>query len=117
MNDRKFLNMQQPQTLVIGTLLLYLNAFFGLLSGLGGFAPMLPIAVAMAAGGFGIANEKKWGYGLGVVGAVLNFALLVILVGLSGIFGRFIISALFDGALVLLLLHPMSRDYQRIWFS
>ena len=23
---------------------------------------------------------------------------------------------MFDGALVALLLHPMSRDYQRIWF-
>jgi len=116
-NDRKFLNMQQPQTLVIGTLLLYLNAFFGLLSGLGGFAIMLLVAVAMAAGAFGIANEKKWGYSLGVVGAVANFLILVLLVGLGGIFGRYIISTLFDGALVLLLVHPMSRDYQRIWFS
>jgi hypothetical protein len=28
-----------------------------------------------------------------------------------------IISLLFDGALVALLLHPMSREYQRIWFK
>ena len=30
---------------------------------------------------------------------------------------RLIISLLFDGALVALLLHPMSREYQRIWFK
>jgi hypothetical protein len=28
-----------------------------------------------------------------------------------------IINFLFDGALVALLLHPMSREYQRIWFK
>ena len=28
-----------------------------------------------------------------------------------------LISLLFDGALVALLLHPMSREYQRIWFE
>jgi hypothetical protein len=28
----------------------------------------------------------------------------------------YLINFLFDAALVALLLHPMSRDYQRIWF-
>ena len=28
-----------------------------------------------------------------------------------------LISFVFDVALVLLLVHPMSRDYQRIWFK
>jgi hypothetical protein len=28
-----------------------------------------------------------------------------------------IITLLFDGALVALLVHPESRDYQRIWFK
>ncbi len=28
-----------------------------------------------------------------------------------------VLNLLFDGALVALLLHPMSRDYQRIWFD
>ncbi len=32
-NERKFLNQAQPQTLVLGTLLLYINAVFGLLFG------------------------------------------------------------------------------------
>ena len=31
------------------------------------------------AGGYGIANEKKWGYGLGVAMAVLPFVLLIFL--------------------------------------
>ena len=28
-----------------------------------------------------------------------------------------LVSFVFDVALVLLLVHPMSRDYQRIWFK
>ncbi|MCZ7531245.1 MAG: hypothetical protein M5U31_13470 [Acidimicrobiia bacterium] len=114
MNDRKFLNQTQPQTLVIATLLLYLNAFFaGLLVFQYNFAhewTVLATAVFMAAGAFGIANEKKWGYGLAVAGAILNLALALLLIDAS------FLSLIFDVALVLLLLHPMSRDYQRIWF-
>lgn len=115
MNDRKFLNMHQPQTLVIGTLLLYLNAFFALLLVLqyrfDNEWLVLATGVAMVAGGFGIANEKKWGYGLGVAGAIVNLALALLFVGAN------LFSLIFDVALVLLLVHPMSRDYQRIWFS
>jgi hypothetical protein len=36
--------------------------------------------------------------------------------GLSWYFGSNIINTIFSVALVALLLHPMSRDYQRIWF-
>ncbi|MBV8950105.1 MAG: hypothetical protein JOZ99_04465, partial [Actinobacteria bacterium] len=73
--------------------------------------------VAMAVGAFGIANEKKWGYALGLVGAVLNLIWPSVFgLGLSYYLGRGILETIFSAALVGLLLHPMSRDYQRIWF-
>jgi hypothetical protein len=39
--------------------------------------------------------------------------------GVGGVFRNMsvLISFGFDIALVVLLLHPMSRDYQRIWFK
>jgi hypothetical protein len=112
-NDRKFLNQAQPQTLVIATMLLYVNAVFGVIT----FYPLLmAIGVAMFFGGYGIANEKRWGYGVAVGAAIINLALLIFwwrgaLLEFPGV-----LNLLFDGALVALLVHPESRDYQRIWF-
>jgi len=112
--ERRFLNQAQPQTLFIATLLLYINAFFDLIT----FWPILMLfGVALAAGGYGIANEKKWGYGLAVGVAVLRVALLFMLYGLDVLDFPIILTLMFDGALVALLLHPESRDYQRIWFK
>ena len=55
---------------------------------------------------------------LGVVVAVLDLALLVWRAGgLTGLFSvSILISLMFAVALVVALLHPISRDYQRIWF-
>jgi hypothetical protein len=122
METKRWFNPSQPQTLQIAVWLLYFNAIFGLLLGssiyfalgiLAGFASL----VGCAAAAFGIANEKRWGYLLGVVMAILQVLLIVGGVGLMGIFqGVALISFLFAVALVALLLHPMSREYQRIWF-
>jgi len=115
-NQHRWLNQTQPQTLVIGTVLLYLDAVFNVLGGLG--SPiLLLIGAAMAAGGYGIANEHKWGYAMGAAAAVAQLLLLIAVVHLSGILGSWLIDAIFDVALVALLLHPDSRDYQRIWFK
>jgi hypothetical protein len=118
-NEWKFLNQFQPQTLVIATMFCYIDAGFGLLFGVVTTSVLLGLLtiVGLAAGGFGIANEKKWGYGVAVLAAVLQVALLLA-VGGSEVF-RFplILNLIFDGALVALLLHPQSRDYQRIWFK
>ena len=80
----------------------------------------LLLVVGQAAGGFGIANERKWGYWLAVAVATLGllpFVLAILDDGVSAIFSlSFLISLLFPAALFALLLHPMSRDYQRIWF-
>jgi hypothetical protein len=112
MESRRWFNQTQPQTLQIATFLLYFNAVWMLLffRGLG----LIGAAwiVASAVGGYGIANERKWGYGLGIAASLIPFVLLfthAVTVGL--------LTLLFQVALVALLLHPQSRDYQRIWFK
>jgi hypothetical protein len=110
---RQWTNPSQPQTLQIAVFLLYMNAVFGLLfGGLGSIYGLMIIAGGVA-GGLGIAQEKRWGYGVAIAVALLPFVLIiagkVLITGLIGL--------LFDIALVALLLHPQSREYQRIWFS
>jgi hypothetical protein len=116
---RKFFDPHQPQTLQIGVMLLYINAVFKVLYG-AVFHPIgLALVAGLAAGGYGIANEKKWGYQVGVASAAVNLALPLLIAGadlvLDSAFG--LLSLLFDVALVALLLHPHSRDYQKIWFK
>lgn len=114
MNDRKFVNQFQPQTLYIATVLLYINAVFDFLS----FSPFLMLtAVVMTAAGYGIANELRWGYTLALAVAVFRVALLVVIAGADVLGFPLILTLLFDGALVALLAHPQSREYQRIWFK
>jgi hypothetical protein len=117
-DTRRFFNPSQPQTLQVSVWLLYFNAFWALLSALSGF-PLSFLAVAACAGSaYGIANEKRWGYRLGVAVAVLDLALLVWAAGGLTEVLRIanLIPLMFAVALVVALLHPMSRDYQRIWF-
>ena len=107
METRRWTNPSQPQTLQIAVFLLYFNAFFMVIYG-GLFHPLgLLLVVASVAGGFGIANEQKWGYIVGLVAAAVDVFLTL---------GGNIINLMFAIALVALLLHPQSRDYQRIWF-
>lgn len=119
MNDYKFLNQFQPQTLVIGTMFCYIDAAFGLLFGVLTTSAILAIVTifGLAAGGFGIANEKKWGYFIAVGAAVLQVVGLITVAGSDVLQFPLILNLVFDGALVALLLHPQSRDYQRIWFK
>jgi len=113
-NEYRFLNPSQPQTLVNATVLCYIEAFFGLIGGLGLIAIL--IAVGQAAGGFGVANEKRWGYGLALGASVLSVVLWLALFGAAAFGFPAIISFAFAVILVVLLAHPMSREYQRIWF-
>lgn len=120
MQTRRWVNPTLPQTLHIAVILLYIDAFFGVLYG--SFRSPLGaiIVVGSAVAGFGIANEKKAAYWLGVVvSAIVPFRLVWILFdeGLDQILNiGFIFAAIFPIAQLLLLVHPMSRDYQRIWF-
>jgi hypothetical protein len=117
-NETRWVNSHQPQTLYAATILCYIEAVFLILGfeffvffGLG-----LLIILGLGLGGFGIANEKKWGYALAVAAACLR-ALLFLFYGFSVLTNiGLLIPFLFAAALVALLLHPMSRDYQRIWF-
>jgi len=117
METRRWTNPTQPQTLQIAVFLLYINAVFSVLS----FSPLsLLLAVGEASAGFGIANERRWGYWLGVGVATLGLLPAVLYVMANGIGSvlnlLFLISIVFPVALFALLIHPMSRDYQRIWF-
>lgn len=114
MSANRWLDRTQPQTLYMAVILLYVNSVFLALSGLQNhFA--LGIAAGGVAGGFGIANEKKWGYGLGIAMAVLPFVLQLVFLGNP--FATNLINLMFEIALLALLLHRQSREYQRIWFK
>jgi hypothetical protein len=118
MASRRFLNPAQPQTLVIAVYLLYLHAVFLLFDLLRlGIFPRLYVAAIIGGlvAGFGIANEKKWGYALGIAMSIFPFALRFYYSGSP--LGSDLLNLMFEIALVALLLHPQSRDYQRIWFK
>lgn len=75
------------------------------------------VIAACAAGGFGVANEKKWGYKAALAGAFVEALTFVWIMFRYDAWGDFVISAMFSAALVALLLHPQSRDYEKIWFQ
>lgn len=116
--ERRWFNPSQPQTLQIAVWLLYFNAFWALVGLLTGGLISLLLLAANAGAAYGIANERKWAYGLGI--AVAGLEVLFILSFAGGITGLLrgagLISFAFAVALLALLVHPMSRDYQRIWF-
>jgi hypothetical protein len=115
MSANRWLDRTQPQTLYMAVILLYINAAFAALTG-GLFSPiLLAVAAGGVAAGYGIANEKKWGYGLGIAMAILPF--VIRLVFLPNPFATDLIGLMFEIALLALLLHPQSREYQRIWFK
>ena len=112
MSDKKWFNSSLPQTLVNGQMLCYLEAVFALLAG----KLFSPVAVALAAGAFGIANERKWGYWLATAAASAQVLLLLALLGVDVLKFPNIMTFVFDIALAGLLLHPESRNYIKIWF-
>jgi len=116
MTDRKWIDPSQPQTLQAAVLFCYINtaiAFIYLLA-FGATPSLLLIALGVSA--FFIANERRWAYfvACGVAILFLGFQ-LVAFVFSHGAFGG-ILPLLFTIVLVVLLLHPQSREYQKIWF-
>ncbi len=119
-DQRRFVNPAQPQTLQIAVFLLYINAAFLLLDmvlapGASEWIFGILLIVAGVAAGYNIANERKFGYALGLVMAFLPFVFRFFISGNP--LGANLISLVFEIALVALLLHPQSREYQRIWFK
>jgi len=109
-------NPHQPQTLYMGVILCYIQGVFAILSypDFGPFAFL--ILGGLVAGGFGIANEKKWGYLLALATAVFQVLIVLAVYRTLADIGV-LIQLAFDVLLVVLLAHPMSRSYQRIWFK
>jgi hypothetical protein len=112
MPSNRWVDRTQPQTLMIATVLMYVNAVLGVIDGVAFSVPIGTILVlGPVAAGWGIANEKKWGYWLGIVLAVLQVVFLLLYFSSGAL-----LNLLFYGALVALLLHPQSRSYARTWF-
>jgi len=105
---QRWINQSHPQTLLIGTYLLYFEAGFGVLNILLGGFSVFAVLLAGGAGaaGYGIANDKNWAYYLGI-----GVSALGVLFNLGNILGL-----MFAVAQLALLLHPMSRNYQKVWF-
>lgn len=143
----RWLNRSQPQTLFSAVLLCYFSAVFLLFgsrvdwqlatdvfervvslfasdrtaSDLG--ESLVPVGVTLLlggsfiAGGLGTANERRWGHWLCSAAAVYS-ALATLWWGASKGFELGIVMRLmFDALLLVLLFHPMSRNYRRIWFQ
>ncbi|MBM3662016.1 MAG: hypothetical protein FJW94_03860 [Actinobacteria bacterium] len=139
MNERRWFNSRQPQTLVIAQFLLYFDAVFLALAALGWnndydfptdgmFARLvfLAAAAANAFGAFGVANEMKRGYQVAVVASFLPIAVRFVIVVLYGsvianatfyLLPGGILNAIFVYALIALVLHRQSRDYQQSYFA
>ncbi len=73
-----------------------------------------------AASALGVANEKNWGYRLATVLAGLGLLETVILFvqgGFAGGLFNTVLVLIFEVALLATLVHPMSREYRKIWFK
>ena len=145
--ERRFFNPSQPQTMQVAVFLLYANVVVALLFRSGGeglFAAAANavlrgeppysgatllgnlIAVLFVVGSAGsaylIANEKRIGWRMGVVVAAAPLVAIAIVLtigyprraSLGSVIG---IGFLFDVALLALLLHKQTRDYEKIWFK
>ncbi len=106
--------------------------------GLVGIVVKVAIAATIyleVAGGLGVSEERKRGYRLAVMAAFAPFAVRFLL-GMRQLFdstaqligydlgdvikdtlvGANVIQLIFEVALVALLLHPQSREHERMWF-
>lgn len=109
----RWTNQSLPQTLQIGMFLLYIDAVFGVLFGeVFAFPIGTALVVGAAAAGLGIANEKRWGWVLGVAVSVVSVAFYLLLFSITIVF-----SLMFAVAQLALLVHPQSRNHQRVWFT
>jgi hypothetical protein len=114
METTRWTNPSQPQTLQSSVILLYVSAALGVLFGPSSLGILF--AAGRVAGGWGCANERKWGYQLAVAVAVLPFVLFLSVADLTDHLFTTLFVFAFDILLLALLLHPQSRSYQRIWF-
>jgi hypothetical protein len=111
---RRWLDPSQPQTLQGAVMLSYINALFALIALIFG-SPIIVIGLLEGVAAYAIANEKRWGYRLNVVVSIV-FLLATLAQFVTAVSVPALIPLAFAAVLVALLLHPQSREYQRIWF-
>ncbi len=117
MAPRQWFDRSQPQTLQNAVLFCYLNAALSVFYALIGRKTdllLLPLLLLVPAAYF-IANDRKAGYLAAVALSGLNVGLILYVLTLVRTFSL-ILNLLFAIVLVILLLHPMSRSYARIYF-
>lgn len=137
LDRRRWFDRMFPQTLSIGSMLLYVNGAFGLLYFLdgndivgawrlhGGGGALLALAtiVAYPLGAFLMANGKLLGWYMGIGASFSPLALrLLWKLSVNGgltwrdvVIGNSFVSFAFEAALCVLLLHPMSRVHAAKW--
>ena len=111
MQERRWINRYQPQTLVTGTMLLYIEGLFNMVRG---SQLLLLVGVLMFPAAYLIANEKKIGWTLGIATSLIAIAIRVLAIG-PGL--NVLFALIFPVVLATLLLHQTSREYQKIWFK
>ena len=121
MQNLRWVNPHHPQTLNIGVILLYIDAFFLVLGGSIASGLGLLLAVGSVGAGLGIANDKRIAYYVGIaISAIVPALLLMVVVqdGLDTLFSTaFLLNAVFPVAQFAALVHPQSRSYTKIWFE
>jgi hypothetical protein len=113
--QRKWIDKTQPQTLQAAVLFSYLNAALALLYLIAfGAGPSL-VLLLLAGAAYGIANERRWTYWAAVVLSGLYLLGQLVFFFTGGGFNG-LLNLVFAAVLFALLVHPQSRQYQRIWF-
>ena len=135
-SNRKWFDRMQPQTLQIATWLLYINGFFAFVELIDGGGVLhyfrnqysfgilfgLMVVAGHFLGAYLMANERKIGWRISLAAAASPFLLtFVAYTQLNApwryrLFGASLISFAFDVAVFALLLHPQSKEHQRIWY-
>lgn len=147
MNQIKWLNRSQPQTLYSAVLLSYFSAVFLLFGSrvewqvaLDVFETIVALAAsertaqnladaivpaavtlllggAFVAGGLGTSSERRWGHWL-LSSAAVYSTFATLWWGARTSFALGVFMRLmFDALLLVLLFHPMSRSHRRVWFT
>jgi hypothetical protein len=112
---RRWFDPTQPQTLQNAVILCYIIAAFAIVFLL--VSTPNPVSLFLGVAGYGVANERRWGYWLGIALAGLNVILWLLILYLGGFNIGALVNLAFMVALLALFLHPHSREYQSVWFK
>ena len=116
MSEKRLFNPHLPQMLQGAVIFSYLNAGLALLGLLAGGTGLPLIMLLGGLGAYGIANERRWGYRLCVVVALCYLILQLLYFYWWPFQLGLMLNLVFAGFLVMLLLHPISCSYQRLYF-